>query len=348
MAGNPSLPCELRGALEDIGARLERRQSIASQTSNVLRLLGGLPAVAALRAGHEISSAAKLYHYWRRPGALPAWLFASPSDEDQLRRVPGLEYLFIFHMDGTLREAALNKIAGGIPNPFLFCAIAWRLNDWAPPVRDAAVRCARRSFPLTSASTIAEAAMVLLSRQNSWGRWTAERAVLAEAFRRADVAAALAQAIQDQRAGGAVQALQYALETNGLDPFLETLAAKAAQPAIRAIALQALTDGRASWPSGYAWQWIDKPMGLRRRVRTFSHRPLQGMPRRAAIAMGLSDRSAAVKKAALDALTLYRAEIPDAAEIARPLLAHRSAPVRERAEYLLTVLARADGSVCLP
>jgi len=55
--------------------------------------------------------------------------------------------------------------------------------------------------------------------------------------------------------------------------------------------------------------------------------------------MGAADRSAAVKKVALDALIRYRAEIPDAKEIAAPLLHSRTASVRERAEFLLSVIA---------
>ena len=56
---------------------------------------------------------------------------------------PGLRYLFIFHGDETIREAALGKIVSGLPSPFLFAAIAWRLNDRALPVRRAAAECAR-------------------------------------------------------------------------------------------------------------------------------------------------------------------------------------------------------------
>ncbi len=208
------------------------------------------------------------------------------------------------------------------------------------PVRIAAAECAKRVFPLTAADVIAPAAVVLLSRENSWKRWTNERAVLLDTLNRADVASALADAIMKKQTGGLTEVLRRALQNSGLDPYLEQLASEAAQPALRAVALQALIEGHVSWPSGFAWQWIDKSMGARRRVRTFGRRPLTRIvSRRLTILMGAADPSAAVKKVALDALTRYRADIPDAREIAEPLLHDRADSVRERAEFLLALMA---------
>jgi hypothetical protein len=338
----PVLPPELIEALIRVGLTFERQQSVEDELDCALRGLNELLPSAVVRAEREISNAAKLHHYWRRPKPCVSGLSSWPSDIEQLERVPRLEYLFIFHMDGTIREAALNKIAGGLPSPFVFAAIAWRLNDWAAPVRKAAAGCARRTFSLTSARVIAEAAVALLARESTWGRWTNARRLLIETCARPDVAAALADVIEKKQTGAAASVLQRALQSSALDPFLEGLASSAAQPAVRAMALQPLIDGYASWPSGFAWQWIDKSMGFRRRVRTFGRRPLTlAVSRRAAIKLGASDRFAAVKNIALDGLTRYRAEIPDAKEIAAPLLNDRAASVRERAEFLLAILAEA-------
>ena len=334
------LPDQLVELLGCIGSKLERRQSIQSELGRALQWLNDLPASTVARAELEISKAARLYRYRQPPKPRFFWLSARPSGIEQLEREPGLEYLFIFYMDGTIREAALNKIASGLPGPFLFAAIAWRLNDWALPVRTAAAQCAKRVFPLTAADVIAQAAFALLSRENSWGRWTNERAALTEALNRRDVVEALADAIIEKRTGGVTKVLLEALQNDGLDPYLEQLARKAAQPAVRAVALQSLIHGYACWPSGFAWQWVDKSMGIRQRVRTFDRRHLTvNAPRKAMIMTGAVDRSAAVKKVALDGLTRYRAEIPDAKEIATPLLLSRTASVRERAEFLLSVIA---------
>lgn len=336
----PVLPLELGEALRLISSKLELQQGIEGELGRILRGLNDLPPSVVVRAEREISNAAKLHHYWRRPKRRAPGLSSWPSDIEQLERAPGLEYLFIFHMDGTVREAALNKIKGELPSPFMFAAMAWRLNDWALPVRIAAAKCAKRTFPLTSAAVVAKAASVLLARESGWGRWTHERGLLIETFGRPDVSAALAEMIEKQQTGAVASILQHALQNSGLDPFLERLARMAAQPAARAIALQPLIHGYARWPSGFTWQWIDKSMGVRRSVRTFSQRPLTvTISRRTAIAMGVADRSAAVKKIALDALTRYRAEMPDAKEIAEALLKDRATSIRERAEFLLTVLA---------
>jgi len=335
------LPVQLRDALSRIGSKLEQRQVIEGDLSRALEGLNALPASVVVRAEREISNTAKLYHSWWRPKPWAFGLSASLSDMDHLKCVSGLEYLFIFHGDGHLREAALQRIEGGLPSPFLFAAIAWRLNDWALPVRIAAAECAKRTFHLTSAAVVAQAAMALLARESSWRRWTNERGLLIETFDRPDVAAALTEIIEKKPTGATASVLQRALQNAGLDPFLERLATKAAQPAARATALQPLIDGYASWPSGFAWQWIDKSMGVRRRVRTLSQRPLTvTISRRTAITMGAADRSAAVKRIALDGLIRYRAEIPDATEIAELLLTDRTASVRERAEFVLSIIAK--------
>lgn len=336
------LPVRLQDALKSVGSKLDQQLSIEGELGRALQWLNELPAGAVVRAEREIANAADLHHYWRQPKPRFFGLASWPGHLEQLQRVQGLEYIFIFHMDGTVREAALNKIESGLPSPFLFAAIAWRLNDWALPVRIAAAECARRAFPLTSAMVVAQAAMHLLSRESSWRRWTNERNLLIETFSRSDVAAALAENIKNKQTGGVALVLRHALQNGGLDPFLETLARGAAQPAVRAVALQPLIEGYASWPTGFAWQWIDKSMGVRRRMRTFSRRPLiLTLSRRTAITIGAADPSAAVKKVALDGLIRYRAEIPDANEIAEPLLSNRTASVRERAEFLLTTLAEA-------
>lgn len=230
------LPDQLTELLACIGSKLEQQQSIQSELGRALHALNDLPASTVVKAERQISDAAKLHHYWRRPKPSVFRLSAWPSGIEQLEREPGLEYLFIFHMDGTLREAALNKIASGLPSPFLFAAIAWRLNDWAAPVRVAAAECAKRVFPLTAADVIARAAIVLWSRENSWRRWTIERAVLIEALSRPDVAEAFADAVMKKQTGGVTEVLLGALQNGWLDPYLEQLAREAAQPAVRAVA----------------------------------------------------------------------------------------------------------------
>ena len=335
MPADTILSVELIEALRRIGSQLEASTGSPDDLETALHLLNTLPADAVVRAEREIVHCAKLYHYWQRPNARSTVLH-------QLKRSPGLQYLFVFHGDGTIREAALRKMVSGLPSPFLFAAIAWRLNDWGPPVWRAAAECARRVFPLTAAPVIADAALALLSRENSWRRWTDERAILIETLGRSDVAPSFIDLIRRRQTGAVASVLRRALQQESFDFYLQQLAQEAAQPAVRAVALQALLEGFANWPSGFERQWVDKSMGITRRVKVFDRRPLspmvmqtQPMLRRQLILSAVADRSAIVRKVALDGLIRCRDEIPDAKEIAAPLILDRAASVRDRARFLL-------------
>ena len=335
---SPVLSAELNQTLHAIGLRLKQQLPVeSSPLAAALRLLDALPPGVVAKADGLIRVGARL-NYWGEPerGLLDRLFAPKLTDFDQLERQPGLKYLFIFHADGRIREAALQKMVEPMPSPFIFAAVAWRLNDWAAPVRKAAVECGRRTFPATASEVVAGAATELLAREGSWRRWGRERTVLDEAFGRPDVAAQIADRIAGMRIGPATTALRHALRRNGLDRHLQRLSREAFQPGVRSLAFQALIDGHSSQQTGFDWQWIDKPMGIRRRVPTFELRPLaESAPRKAMIIAGLSDRSAAVRKTALDGLIRYRVEIPEAAELAAPALGDRIASVRERAEFIL-------------
>ena len=71
----------------------------------------------------------------RRDGVLPTLARAATLN---------FAWLFLFHPSGYIREAALDSIVTPPTSAFFFAALAWRLNDWAGPVRKAAERCAVR------------------------------------------------------------------------------------------------------------------------------------------------------------------------------------------------------------
>jgi hypothetical protein len=272
----PVLGLQLREALSRVGSKLALQQSVEGELGFVLDGLNLLPARAIVRAEREITSTAKLDYHWRQPRRGMFRPRPALTHLDQLESVPGIEYLFIFHRDGYIREAALHRIGSALPSPFLFAAIAWRLNDWAAPVRSAAVECAKRAFPETEAAIIAQAAMTLLSRESAWGRWTTERGLLMETFCRPDVAAVLAGILDKTQTGAVAPVLQRALQESGIDPFLEGLAEKAAQPAVRAIALQALIDGYGNGLAGLPGNGLINPWecgGVCRRSASGPSRP---------------------------------------------------------------------------
>lgn len=296
------------------------------------------------QAEREIVGAAALYRCYGEPSRMEKLFTGRVSDADRLRSIERLEFLFLFHRDGRMREAALRKITGPLPSAFFFSVVTWRLNDWAEPVRQAAVECAARTFPSTSARVVAQAACVLLTRQATWGRWGGERNILNAAFERRDVASCLADIIGASATGPMASPLRQALRADGMDAHLRRLAVDAVQPAVRAAAIQTLIKGRAEWPVGWRWRWIDKSMGVRRRETAFATRPLAvRTDTESTIMLGLRDRAATVRSAAMSGLMQERSAVADARALASAMLDDRSPAVRERAEFVIGRAEEARG-----
>lgn len=235
----PVLSPELQRSLKRVGDALAAERDVAGDLALVVGGLNALQPAHLARAEREIFEAARLYHApW---GTIEGLARRRLEARRRLACFPGLEYVYLFHRDGHLREAALDAIAGGLPSAFLFAAVGARLNDWVPQVRAAAAECAARNFPATDAAIIAEAGLALLPRESSWTRWRDERAMLARALDRADVAALLTQAVIARPTGPLATVLRFALRSDRLDPHLERIFREAAQPAVRALAAQGAT-----------------------------------------------------------------------------------------------------------
>jgi hypothetical protein len=117
---------------------------------------------------------------------------------------------------------------------------------------------------------------------------------------------------------------------------LDRIAREAVQRSACAVALDALINKKAEWLSGYTWQWVDKSMGMRRRVTVFDHRELEvAVSRNAFIALGIHDRSPAVRRVALDGVMRHMLRTPEGRDHATLLASDRSPSVRERAEFIL-------------
>ncbi len=334
------LAISLQRALATIGKRLGQERRIEPALAAHLLELHHLAPEMAIKADREIAETARL-HSWR-PVKLSFFtrleeLFVSRlTSLTQLKEVEGLEYLFLFHRDGYLREAALRKISGPLPSAFAFAAVSWRLNDWVQPVRAAAVDCAKRSFPLTPAPIVASAALALLPRKNTWARWRDEKSPIESVFDRADVSAALADAIIQQVTGPTAKALRCALENDALDPYLVAISLRARQPQVRALAFQTMINGHATWPNGWQWRWVDKSMGVRKREPVLAQRNLTtAADKDAIISACASDKSAMVRKLALADVIRFSLRSAQAQILAEALANDSSPAVRERAEFIL-------------
>lgn len=330
------LPPSLLAALAKVGERLDQQRRIEPDLASRLSEIHSLPPSIIVRAEREIAETARLVH-WRRNSPLIVRLFAPRfTDLQQLHDTDGLEYLFLFHRDGYIREAALRKLSGALPSAFAFATICWRLNDWVEPVRSAAAELATSSFSLTPAPIVADAALALMTRQFSWGRWHHEKAAFDEALGRADVKEELSNAIVSRRTGPTATTLRFVLRGNGLDDYLPIIAREAALPEVRALASKTLLAGFATWPNGWRWRWIDKSMGLRRAEPTFARREVRAViDREALIASCAADKAALVRKVAIASLIDTSLGSAQAEKIAKLLADDPSRSVRERATFIM-------------
>lgn len=320
-------------ALRQLGTCLAAGEPVGDGAADLASRLGRLGPEQLPRAEPEIYEAAGL---WRTYESTYSPAPRRLSALGELDKTDALKYLFLFHRDGRIREAALQKLAGPLPSAFWFAALAWRLNDWVRPVRAAAIAAAHRCFPATTPEVAAGAAATILVRMKDWSRWSTERAVVTTHFARSDVLSRLADLIAERVTGAMPTLLWHALRHPEMDAHLERLALSARQPGVRASVLATLARGTIEWRVGTQWRWVNKALGKGGLEAVMASRELTvqvDLP--TLIRAGLADRSGIVRKAALSALIRHRLDFPDAADIALRMRADRSPGVRERAAFLL-------------
>lgn len=327
--GLEALLAPLRKELEASGLR-------QATVDAALAGLDRLPPAIIARADGAIAAAAGLHPRWPciRPGdslwpIVERWAPPMP-------RLAGVEYLFLFHRSGWLREAALKRLEGPVRSPFFFAAIAYRLNDWVPEVRRSARDCAGRTFPATDPAIVAEAALFLLGRRSEWRRWqSGEAEMLDAAIARPGVTDRLAQLLMGATTGPMARTLGFALRRAEMDRHLPALATDAVMPSVRAKATRTLLDEEATWLDVAERRWIDKSMGLFRRGPGIGRRKLvRDGALEDLVAQAARDRSAAVRRLAADALIRHGTTLGNVSEVAAMLEGDRTRAVRERIEFL--------------
>ncbi|MEC4589423.1 MULTISPECIES: hypothetical protein [Nitrospirillum] len=270
-----SLPEAVDDALWRLESDLRQGRAREDSVQRVVSLIAGLPPQKLVAVGQHVRDALVAV-----PPApvefLQRWLGGAEGEMGLLRATPGLEYLFLFHRDGHLRQAALDKIDQAPPGVFWIAAIAYRQNDWAPAVRAAARRCVVRVATHVGPEGLADAAYFLLARVPTWGRWRLEPHVHPENLFlvRPEMADALAHRIGRAVAGPAGSILRQALRQPYLDGHLPALAVGAVQPIVRMVALHTLIEGQAAWPEGWSREMINKPFNIYRPVRLYATRPV--------------------------------------------------------------------------
>lgn len=327
------LPEPVRVLLESLRSRSGGGFS-SERTAAAVAGVAALPPDIVPAAAHEIACAVRPRSV--RYGFFRSWSARPIADQEWLQRVPSLEWIFLFHEDGYVREAALAKIDAGAPSAFFVVAVAYRLNDWVREVRAAARRCADRSFPKTEPKHLAEAALFLLDRGRSWRRWGHEADALPKALVSRDVAAVLAETMAGRAQGPMPQVLARLLRWPEMDAHLPALFRAALQPGVRALTLDALIRGTARLPAGRENKWVDRSMGRYAQVTRFEERPLAvHLPVDALVLEGARDPGAAVRRVAGQALIDRRTDDPGARVILERLAGDPSPAVRSRAKFAL-------------
>jgi hypothetical protein len=316
--------------------------------STLKSMIGALPLEDVAPAMTEIRMEARLWLQpirivsarwpWQILWHLPSKLrvLRGRDQGDLLQTTAGLEYLFLFHGSGYLREAALKRISGPLPGPFFVAAVIYRLNDWVPQVRQAAVNCLARTAHLTDPRFVSEATLHLLVRIESWRRWRDEAERLGDVLALPQIARQLATDMADSTVGPMSRALRAALRRPALDPYLPGLLRSARQPSVRAVALRTLLDAKARWQSGMRKNWIDKSLGIYRLEPDWLDRPVESpLSVEELVEIGACDRAATVRKVAASGLIAHFDALPNAGVLAERLSGDSSRTVRERARFAL-------------
>lgn len=245
----------------------------------------------------------------------PRWSYVESSHRTLRRELRILEknhklaFIFQFHGDGRIREAALKRMSGPIDTPLAFYGLVLRLNDWVEVVRMEAIQAFERCYPTTPAEAIIPVIWPLILNARSWTRWSNGYSNLIHTImQRQDVAEIVIKHIIFHREKGTGKVLRALSESEKLDKHLESIALKAQEPHVRAMALNYISNCRATWPQNRTKKtWIDKSMGRYRLSKEFASRQISiKFDIQTILLCSLEDHSVIVQKEALDAIILHR------------------------------------------
>jgi hypothetical protein len=340
----PELSPDFVEKLEAIGVCLAARASVAGAFQGVLPELFNLPAASVSVLEARIAYAAQLYHHQPMKRPLLNRLFTSDqTDIEQLKRVFGLEYLFLFHRHGFVRQAALEKIRGPIQSPFVLAMIIARMNDWVPQIRQAAVECAQRCFPASSANVLARLARDLFPSMKGWQRWQEEATIVCALVLRDDVRSLLVEQMLESSAASDSRLFPHLLFDAKMDDYLLDLSLNAKTPMIRVTCVRAILKSQVSRQVGWK-HGLDHRFGQhRRREIVLEHRPLEVRHNVVElIPRYVKDTAPLVKCLALEAIMAAKATFAFSHDIANQLSEDKSRPVKERAAFILKKIAMGE------
>lgn len=193
----------------------------------------------------------------------------------QVKQHPDFAFLFCFDSDGYSREIAIKNISGPLKSPFEVITLIDACNNWVEVIRTEATNALRRCLGATHPVPIAKAFAFVVGFSRFWQRWepTIRDEVMNSFFSDAVIGHVVDMVVRGQfRKPSAVMKLL--LSRPSVDPYLLKIWREAQSPPVRAKALKTLCYRKAEWRTGYEDQWINKPLGLTKRVASISQRPI--------------------------------------------------------------------------
>jgi len=335
---NSDFPKAGQKSLFELSEFLIQGRLSAEQVRDCRKTFGDAPVSAIKNAIRDFQHMS--FYWWNRTGGGPAALVT------EIKRLPELGWLLMFHGNGHVREASLRALDQPPQTAFEFAAIVARMNDWVPQVRAATRRFAETAFPRCDAKIVAESAAYLLPRLGTLQRWDADtRNALDARLYQQDVLDALCAHILVENVGPNGALLRQLLRRGEFDAHLEQLVRHAKMPIIRAIAAEAVMRGKVRWVAGSARKWIDKPAGLWRKVPVIEQRGITVPFDAAALCRtAAQDKSPVVRLGIARALSdAWRTGGAFEDEIAALLIVDKKPNVRFHAEFYL--LKRSEGGI---
>jgi len=332
-----ALPEEAQRRLLTLHGQLSKRRVRDDCVRAAVDALSNLEAETCVAAAREIGSLALPYYTVR------TWFRkARPLDYRRLlSRHPALVHIYLFHWDGYMREAALRAPHTLHLTSFWVAAIVIRLNDWVPQVRRAAVDGFNKVLPKTDIKVLVDVAAGLLHRRRQWTRGEEELAVLDQLVSAPGVLDGLIAHLSAAYDRAPHRTLIAILKYPELDCALPYLMTAAPNPSVRAIAAGVLLAGQARWPVGTRYEWIDKSMGRRRQVLRLETRAVAiAVSKDDVIAITARDRSAQVRKVAMQALIDAPDLWSDRQALIDTMAKDRSGAIRAGIDYILRQQAK--------
>ena len=329
---------DLGRAIQDMNVRPDKIVLFRNSLKNISP--GAVPR--ALDEIREIASLYRTQDYKIKSGAFHnIFCIKKPHREKQtilLQANPDLAWLFLFHGNGYVRQEALDNLVSLPISSFEFTAIVYRLNDWVENVRFSAAQYASKNFTKIAPEIIGQSVFFLINQSGVFRRWEKEKQILLdEAIYRSDVLDYLKYEFIEIQSGSVGQTLQQLLKRSDFDGYLPELASLAALPSVRALALKTILFSKAEWFTGYKRQWVNKALGIDRRLANFETR-LITIPTDfdKFLIMAGNDKSAHVRKVAASTLIYKRSEATNTMDKVAVILKNdKNSSVRSRVNFYI-------------